>query len=338
MKNTDTRFVQEARRTFLGRRACSVLAALLLAAGTNSVSAQSYPDKPIRVVVPFPGGGGSDVVARIVGVRLGERLAQPVVVDNRPGAAGIIGTDIVSKAAADGYTLLLASGSHSINAAIGRRLPYDPIADFSLVSRLALIPNVLVVHPAVPAKSVKELIALARAKPGQVNYASAGSGSTQHLAMELLKAMAKVDLTHIPYKGASPAETDLLAGRVQVMFGTVPATVPHAKAGTLRAIAVSSARRTALMPDLPTVAEAGLPGFEVESWYGLMAPKGLSAAVTQKLNREVKAVLETPEVRDRLALSGAETVSSTPQEFAGFVKAEIAKWRRVVRSAGIRLE
>jgi tripartite-type tricarboxylate transporter receptor subunit TctC len=300
--------------------------------------AAEYPARPVRLVVPFPPGGGSDVIARTDGAELGQRLNQAFVIDNRPGAGGILGTDIVAKAAADGHTLLLASGSHSINAALRDKLPYDAISSFSPISRLALIPNVLVVHPSVPAKSVQEFIALASRRPGQMNYASAGSGSTLHLAMELLKAIAGIDLKHVPYKGASPAEIDLVAGRVQAMFGTIPATVPQIRTGKLRALAVSSARRTPLMPGLPTVAESGVAGFAVDSWYALMGPRGVPASVVESLNRQVQDVLRAPAVRERFAVTGADAIGSSPKELLQFVSAEIAKWNDIGRRAGIRLD
>lgn len=312
--------------------------AVLLMTAALQAAAQQYPARPIRIVIPFPPGGGSDVVGRLVGIRMGEQLRQTVVADNRPGAAGVIGTDIVAKAPADGHTLLLASGSHSINASFGRKLPYDAIADFTPVSRLATIPNVLAAHPALAARSVKELIALAQSKPAQINYASAGSGSTQHLAMELLKFAAKIDLTHVPYKGASPAEVDLLAGRVQIMFGTVPATVPHVKSGALRAIAVSSSKRSALLPDLPTIAESGVPGFEVVSWYGILAPRGTNASSVMTLNAAINEAVKNQELRDRLAVSGAEIITSTPPEFGAFIAGEIRRWQELSRTTGLKLD
>ena len=319
-----------------------VLSACLLSVACSlffaAAHAAEYPVRPIRLVIPFPPGGGSDVIGRTLGIHLGERLGQIIVIDNRAGAAGIIGTDLVAKAPADGYTFLLASGSHGINAVIRDKLPYDPVASFTPISRLALIPNVLVVHPSVPVASVQELIALAKRSPGQLNYASAGTGSTQHLATELLKSLAGIDLKHIPYKGASPAEVDLIAGRVQVMFGTVPATVPNSKSGKLRALAVSSAKRTPLLPHLPTVAESGVPGFAVDSWYGLLGPKGLPPRVVERLNREIKVVLDTPQVKERFAASGADAISSTPEELLAFIKAEMAKWAAVARKVDIRAE
>jgi tripartite-type tricarboxylate transporter receptor subunit TctC len=315
-----------------------VASMLLLTAISGAATAQHYPARPIRIVVPFPPGGGSDVVARLVGMRVGELLRQTVVIDNRPGAAGVIGTEIVANAPGDGHTLLLASGSHSINASFGRKLPYDPVGGFTPVSRLATIPNVLVTHPGLAARSVKELIGLAQSKPGQINYASAGAGSTQHLAMELLKHAAKIDMTHVPYKGASPAEVDLLAGRIQIMFGTVPATVPHVKAGTLRALAVSSSRRSALLPDLPTIAESGVAGFEVVSWYGILGPRGVRTDIVGTLNTAIAEAVKNPELRDRLAVSGAEIVTSTPQQFGTFISEEIRRWQELARTTGLALQ
>ena len=310
----------------------------LTALGPASVAAQGYPSRPIRLVVPFTPGGGSDIVGRIVGQKLANGFGQSVVIDNRPGAAGIIGTDLVAKAAPDGYTLLLGSGSHSINASLGRKLPYDALADFAPVSRLATIPNVLVVHPSVPVGSVKEIIALAKAKPGQLNYGSAGSGSTNHLAMGLFNSLARVEMVHVPYKGSSPAEADLLAGRIQLMFAPVTALLQQVRAGNLRAIAVSSVRRSPLVPDLPTIAESGVPGFAVESWYGVLAPARTSREAIAKLNNEIGRILQMPEVRERLAGIGAEPIASTPGEFAAHIKSEIAMWVDAVKRSGVRID
>lgn len=320
------------------RAALAGLGLALLFSASIDARGQTYPLKPLRLVIPFPPGGGSDFVGRIVGQKLGDALGQAVVADNRPGAAGIIGTGVVAKALPDGYTLLLASGSHSINASFARKLPYDPLLDFAPISRLGLIPNVLVVHPSVAATSVSELIALAKSGAGPLLYASAGKGSTQHLAMELFKAMAAVDLTHVPYKGASPAEIDILAGRVQVMFATVPAVLPHAKSGRLRALAISSAKRSPLVPELPTVAESGVSGYEVDSWYGLMAPAATPKTVLMRLNKEVNGLIQLPQIRDRFAAMGAQPVTGSREEFATFIRADIAKWVKLAKESRIEMD
>ena len=330
--------LQQARERVMSGHRIALCGVALLAVVSMNVLGQNYPAKSLRLVIPFPPGGGSDFVGRIVGQKLGDALGQGVVADNRPGAAGIVGTEVVAKALPDGYTLLLASGSHSINASFGRRLPYDPLRDFAPASRIGLIPNMLVVHPGVAAVSVTELVALAKSRPGGLNYASAGKGSTQHLAMELFKAAASVDLTHVPYKGAAPAEIDILAGRVQVMFATVPAVLLHAKSGRLRALAIGSARRSPLVPDLPTVAESGVPGYEVDSWYGLLAPAGTPKPVLTRLNKEVNALITLPEIRDRFAALGAQAVGGSPEEFATFIKTEIAKWIKLGKESRIEME
>jgi len=317
--------------------------AVLTSMGTGAPNALAqpatqFPTKPLRLVIPFPPGGGSDIVGRIIGQRMGDSLGQLVVADNRAGAASIIGTDIVAKAQPDGYTLLLASGSHSINASGSRKLPFDALRDFVSVGMIALIPNMLVTHPSLPANTVSEFIAIAKAKGGQLNYGSAGNGSTQHLAMELFKSMAGIDLVHVPYKGISPALADALAGRVQVMFAVVPAALPHTSAGKLRALAISTASRSPLVPNLPTIAESGVPRYDVASWYGVLAPAGTPPPVIKRLNAEVNAAAQGADVKDRFTAMGAQTATGTPEQFTAFVKAEINKWASVVKKAGIEME
>src|SRR5712692_5015099 len=269
------------------------------------VLAQGYPSKPIRLIVPFAAGGGNDNVARLVGKRLSESLGQQVVIDNRPGAGGVVGAELAAKSAPDGYTLFLGGvGSHAINPNLHERLPYDPIKDFDPVALLASAPLILVVHPSVPAGSIRELVALARSKPGQLNYASNGNGSSSHLAAVMFEAMAGVAMVHVPYKGLSPALIDLLSGRVQLMFSSVVAILPHIKAGKLRGLAVTGSRRLALMPDLPTIAESGLAGYEASSWYGVLAPAGTSRKIVLRLNSEIVKALDQPEVRSGLLAEG----------------------------------
>jgi tripartite-type tricarboxylate transporter receptor subunit TctC len=301
--------------------------------------AQPFPEKPIRFVVGFTPGGPSDLLARSLGQKLGERWNQQVVVENRPGAGGNVAAEAVAKSPADGYTWLLGNNSIlATNQSLYKHLGYDPIKDFSPVALVAVQPNILVVHPEVAAHSVAELIALAKRNPGKLNYASSGSGAAAHLAGELFKAMAGVDLVHVPYKGAGPALTDLIAGQVQIMFATSASAIPFIKAGKLRALAVTSARRSASVPELPTVSETGLPGFEAITWHGVVVPAGTPAALVERLNRDIVAVLRMPDLRERLAVLGAEVLPGSPAEFADYIAAEIPKWAKVVRDSGARIE
>ncbi len=303
------------------------------------VSAQTYPDRPIRLVVPFPPGGGSDITGRTIAQKLGEALGQQIIVDNRGGAGGNIGTDIVAKAAPDGYTICMAlSGPFSINGSLMGKLPFDPLKDFALITLAGATPNLLVAHPSVPAQSVKELIALAKASPGKLNFASSGVGTPAQLAGELFNTMAGVKLVHVPYKGAAPALTDLLAGQVQLMFSTMPPALPQVKAGKLKALAVTSAKRSLTTPELPTIAEAALPGFEAITWYGMAAPAGTPAAIVKKLNAEVVKLLHLPEVKERLLATGTEASGTSPEEFAAYIKSEIVKWAKVVKASGARVD
>ena len=299
-------------------------------------STPDYPYRPVRFIVTFA-PGGSDVVARMLGLKLSEKLGQPFVVDNRPGAGSTLGTAIAAKAAADGYTLLFATGSFAVAPGFYKNLPYDPVKDFAAVGSVGSQPFMLVTHPSVPANSVKELIALAKSKPNQLNYASTGTGGIGHLASELFKSMTGVRITHVPYKGTGPAVMAVLAGEVQLMFPNVSGSLQQVRDGKLKALAVASARRSALAPDLPTFAEAGVPGYEAGTWYGVAAPRGTPQSVIGLLNREIVAVLQGNEFRERLAALGIEPVVSTPKEFADFVQAEIAKWARVIKDAGVSL-
>jgi tripartite-type tricarboxylate transporter receptor subunit TctC len=312
-------------------------ALLIAAAAAGPALAESFPTKPIKLVVGFPPGGINDIVARVVGQKLSESLGQPVIVDNRAGAGGTIGADSVAKAKPDGYTLLLGSVSNIAMAPSQyKALPYDPTKDFMPVALLASAPNILVVNPSLPVKSVKELIALAKQKPGQLSYASAGNGTSNHLTVELLKVLADIDLVHIPYKGDTPAVTDVIGGQVPMMFPTLPVALPHIKSGKLRAIAVSSAKPTSLMPGVPTVAESGgLPDFEVSVWVGILAPAGTPKDIVERISAELTKIVRLPEIRERLASLGAEPAPMGPAQFTGYIKSETAKWSKVAQAAKI---
>ena len=300
--------------------------------------AQWQPTRPIRMVVGFAPGGTADIMARILAPVLTERFQQTVVVDNRPGAGSSIGSDITAKSPADGHTVSMISGSHAINAGLYAKLPYDSAKDFAGVSRVADTPCVLVVYSGLAAKSVPELIALARAKPGQLNYGSSGIGGSSHLAGELFKTMAKVDMTHVPYKGASPALTDLISGQVQLLMPALPSALAQIKAGRVRALGVTSLKRSATLPDLPTVAEAGLPGFEVTNWYMVLAPARTPKPVVDAWNAATIQALRTQEVKEAIERQGAEPAPSTPAEADRYLRSEITKWAGVIRKAGLRPE
>jgi tripartite-type tricarboxylate transporter receptor subunit TctC len=314
---------------------CVVALALALAAG--GVEAQSYPAKPIRLIVPFPPGGSNDIVGRMIAIQLGERLGQSVVVDNRGGAGGTIGTDMAAKAAPDGYTLLLVSVAHAFNPAMYKKLPYDPQMSFAPIGLIAAGPVALTVHPSVPATSVKELIALAKARPGQLNYATAGIGSFQHLASELFKLQTGLDIVHIPYKGGGPAMMDTIAGQAHMNMASLIQVIPHAKSGKLRLLATSGTKRSSLFPDVPTVAEA-VPGYDATNWWGLVAPAGTPSAVVSKLHLELASLLKSAETKKRLENEGADLVPMDPAEFGRFMAAEMLKWAKVVKEAGIVAE
>ena len=312
---------------------------LALAAFVLAQAPAAYPTKPIRLVVPFPAGGATDIFAREVAKHLTEAWGQSVVVDNRPGAGGNIGSELVAKSAPDGYTLEMGTvGTHAINASLYSKMPYDHIKDFVPVILVAGVPNVLEVNPSVPVNSVQELIAYAKANPGKLNFASSGSGTSIHLSGELFKVMAGVQMTHVPYKGSAPALSDLLGGQVQLMFDNLPPSLPQIKAGKLRALAVTSSTRAPALPDVPTVAEAGLPGFEASSWFGVLAPAGTPPAIVAKLNAEIAKWLTTPEAKEKLAAVGANIASGTPEDFARHIQAETAKWAKVVKESGAKVD
>lgn len=301
--------------------------------------AQQWPSKPIRFVIPYPPGGASDVTARTLGAKLQEALGQPVVIENRPGANGIIALESVARAPADGYTILMANlGPNAINPAVYAKLPYDAINDFAPIMLTTLVPQVLVVNPQLPIKTLPELIAYAKQNPGKLNYASAGIGASNHLSGELFNSMAGIKMEHIAYKGDTPAMTDVAAGTVSVMFPTAIAAAPHTKAGRLRPIAVTSKKRIGSMPDVPTVGEAGVPGFEAVSWGGIMAPAGTPKPVIDRLHAEFLRILKMPDVAEKLQSLGAEVVASTPDEFAAYLRDEIAKWTKVARDANVKLD
>jgi len=312
-------------------------AALSLADPAN-VNAQAYPVKPLRLIVPVPPGGPTDIVARIVAQELGDSLGRPVLVENRAGAGGLIGTEAAARAAPDGYTLLVGHiGTFGTNPSLYAKLPYDPIEDFVPVTQLVRLTNILCVHPALPVRSVKDLIGLAREQPGKLNYASSGNGTSQHLFMELFKTMAGVDIVNVTYKGSAPALIDVIGGQVPVMFDGISSALPHIKAEKLRALAVSSASRSPIVPDVPTLAEAGIAGFEANSWLGVLVPRGTPAEIVDLLNRELTRIVRAPPVRQNLLGKGAESVGGTQLEFAAFIRAEIDKWARVIKLTGARV-
>ncbi len=315
-------------------------AALVLVVGATTVQAQEYPAKTVRMIVPFAPGGATDVLARIVSQKLYERWGQIVIVDNRVGASGNIGAEYVAKSVApDGYTLLVAGSPHAINMSLFNNLRYDLARDVAPITSIAAFPSLIAVHPSVPVKSVKDLIALARSRPGQINFGSAGNGSPNHLSMEMFKTMAKVDMTHIPYKGGSgQMVSDLLAGQVQLASMGLPPAMPYVKSGRLRVIAVTSAKRSPLLPQAPTVAETGLPGYEVNSWYGVFAPPALPKEIIAKINADIVTVLALADVKERLAGLGAEPQPMTPDDFGKFVRDDIAKWSKVVKESGAKID
>jgi tripartite-type tricarboxylate transporter receptor subunit TctC len=313
----------------------AMTAGLVLGAG---VQAQDYPVRPVRLLVPFPAGGATDVLARAIGQKLGEAFGHQFVIDNRGGASGVIATDIVAKAAPDGYTLILGTAStQAINPAV-TRVPFDPVRDFTPVAMIAAAPLGLAVHPGVAARNVRELVALAKARPAPLNMASFGTGSVSHLAGELFKSMAAVPMTHVPYKGAAPAITDLMAGQVQVMFDTFSNTLAPARAGRIRLLAVTSAQRLAAVPEIPTVAESGVSGFEVTTWFGIFGPAGMAPARVARLSERVGAILGQADVHERLAQQGSEAQGGRPEELAAALRRDYAKWAKVVKDAGIRIE
>jgi tripartite-type tricarboxylate transporter receptor subunit TctC len=321
------------------RTATLLLAAAMLATGAATAQdrPQAYPAKPIRLVVPFTPGGSSDILARAIGQKLSEAWGQPVVIDNLPGAGGSLGADRVAKAAPDGYTLLMGHiGTLAVNPSIYPRLPYDPVKHFTPVAWVANVPNVLVVHPSVPANSVKELLALAKSKPGQLNYGSGGNGSAAHLATEYLKLQSQTFMVHVPYRGTVPAVTDLVGGQIQLLFTGGPALIPFVKSGQVRALAVSSSKRLDALPEVPTVAESGLPGFEADQWYGVVAPAGTPREIVLKLNAQINQALASSELKTRLQSEGAIAMPATPEAFGALIVREIGCWKPVVKAGNIK--
>ncbi len=314
-----------------------VLTILLLAGLSGVAVAQTYPARPIRIVVPFPPGGIADLFSRLIGQRFSETWGQQTVIDNRTGAGGNIAAELVAKSPPDGYTLVMGSiGTHAVNVSLFRKIPFHPVRDFAPVALVIEADGLLVVHPSVPVKTTKELIALARSRPGQLLYASAGNGTAGHLAGELFKTMAKVNMVHVPYKGNAPAITDLLAGQTSLLFATMPTVLPHVQVNRLRAIASTGVQRS--LPEVPTVAEAALPGFEVTNWIGMFAPAGTPRDVVAKLNGEIIRLTQSPEIQARLVKEGAKSTPKTPEEFGAYVRSEIDKWAKVIQASGVRVD
>jgi tripartite-type tricarboxylate transporter receptor subunit TctC len=312
---------------------------LVLGALAGPAAAQQYPTRPVRMLIGFPPGGGTDIVGRIVAQKLSENLGQSIVPENRGGATGMIAAELAAKAAPDGYTIFMAHiAAMSILPSLYPKMAYDVSRDFAPITQVAIGPNLLVVHPSLPVKTTKELIALAKARPGQLHYASPGSGSVQHLSAELFKLQARVDMVHVPYKGSGPSLIDLIAGHVQLDFDAVPVVLGAARQGRLRALAVTSAKRSALLPDIPTISEAGLPGFDMSTWWGLVAPSAVNKAVVTRVHAETVKVLALPEVKERLGAVGAEAVGSSPDQFGAFIRAEAAKYARIVKEANIKID
>ncbi|MDP1692723.1 MAG: tripartite tricarboxylate transporter substrate binding protein [Burkholderiaceae bacterium] len=319
--------------------ACSALTGAGLSGLLATAHAQSaYPNKPVRIIVPSTPAGVLDNVARMLALRLAEQLGQPVVIDNKPGAGGNIGAEAAARSPADGYTLFIGfNATHGANLALFGKLGYDPVRDFSPISLLAAVPNIISVHPSVPVNTLAELVAMAKAKPGQLSYASSGNGTSTHLAAELFKSVAGVDIAHIPYKGSAPAVADVIAGQVPMIVDSVASSTAQVKGGKLKALATTSPKRLAVLPDLPTVAESGYPGFESTAWLGLLAPAGTPKAVIDQLNAQVLKVMAMPETRERMAAFGAEITTSTPDEFAAHIRSEMAKLGKVIRDANIKV-
>ena len=320
-------------RGVAGARACALAVVALLANGAAAQSA--YPSKPVRMIVPFAPGGGTDTLGRLLAQKLSELWNVSVVVENRPGAGSTVGTDLAARAAPDGYTLGVTSMSHAINATLYRKLPYDTVKDFEFIVLTVRVPNVLVVHPSVPAKSVRELVALARGRPGELSFSSSGVGGVSHLSAEVFAAAAGIRMLHVPYKGAGPAMVALVSGETQVMLATVPVLLPQMQARRVRALGISSAKRSPLLPGLPTIAESGYPGFETDSWYGLLAPKGTPREIVQKVNADANRALQSADLRAALAQQGAQPAGGTSQEFQRYLEAETVKWRKAILAAKV---
>ena len=322
----------------IGRRLAAIFIVFACLVSPPPARSQPYPTRPITILIPFPAGGSADTLARLIGAKLSDSLGQAVVVENKPGAGGNLGTDAVAKAAPDGYTLLLAPSSIAIAPSLYSKLPFDPIKDFAPVTLIGSIPMVVVVNPEFPAKTILELVALAKAKPGEITYASAGNGSTNHLAVELFKIKTGIDMLHVPYRGNPLAIVDVIAGRVPVFFDFVLTGLPHVREGKVRALATTGAHRSAVMPDVPTVMEAGVPDFEASTWFGLYAPAGTKPAVVEKLNTEILAVLAMPNIRERLTALGVDIIAAGPQALAALTKSDLEKWGPIVQKAGVKLD
>jgi tripartite-type tricarboxylate transporter receptor subunit TctC len=321
---------------FVGLFAAAALLAAALA--PTPAAAQGYPAKTVRYVVPFPPAGATDILARWVAEKISPALGQPVVVENRPGAAGGVGTDFVAKSAPDGHTILMATAAQAISETLYVKQPFSFARDLAAVAQIARVPNVMEVHPSVPARTVREFIALAKARPGQLNFASSGAGTTLHMSGELFKLMTGTDLVHVPYKGSAPALTDLMGGQVSVMWDNLPASMPYIKAGRLRAIAITTATRYPGFPDLPTLSESGVPGYESSAWFGVVAPAATPREIVTRLNTEINRAVNLPDMKERFAQQGAIPVTGSPEDFAAWIRAEIAKWGKVVKASGARVE
>ena len=317
---------------------CAFLGLTLCLSAAPLLAQTAYPVKPVRILVGAPPGGGNDIMARLIAQRLSENLGQQVIVENRPGAGATLATDLVAKSAPDGHTLFMTPSAHALSPSIYRKLPFDPVKDFAAIGQMASVPLVVIVNASLPVASLRELIELARAKPNSINFGSGGNGAAQHLAGEYLKSLAGIEMVHVPYKGSGQAIPDLIGGQIQLMVEPLASAMPHIRGGKVRALAVTSRQRVASLPDLPTAEEAGLPGYEVTAWYGLLAPAGTPPEVVAKLNAEMNKVIAQPAMRDSLATQGAIPVSGTPQQFMDLIVAEIARWRPIIQRAGIRAD
>jgi tripartite-type tricarboxylate transporter receptor subunit TctC len=315
-----------------------LLCPMAFAADAIAASPAAFPTHPIRLIVPYAPGGGADTLARGIAQKLSERLGYSIVIDNRGGGGTILGSDLAAKSAPDGYTIILVASTHAVMSSLHKKLPYDPIKDFAPIVRVASAPNILVLHPSIAAGSVKELVELARSRPGQLVYASSGNGGGSHLAMELLRSMAHIELVHVPYKGTGPAMIDLLSGQAKLMFGGMIGTLTHVRSGRLKALAVSSSKRSPVVPELPTIAEAAFPGYEAATWYGVLAPAGTPVPIVRKLNAEIAATLNHPDLKQRMSSQGADPAPTSPEEFAAYIKSEVAKWAKVVKESGAHVD
>lgn len=338
MMNRDVMERDMERRDPLMVLSAIVVAVVILAAAPGNVLAQKYPDRPVRLIVPFAPGGGTDVLARFLSTKLSEGLGVGLVIENRGGAGGTVGTEVAARSAPDGYTVLFTSASHSFNANLYSKLNYDSLKDFAPVTLVALVPHLLVVHPSLPVKNVKELVSLARRRPGEVFYGSGGAGSSVHLAAVLFTTTAKVEMTHVPYKGGGPAMIGVMAGETSVMFPTMQSALPHVKSGRLRALAISTATRSPAVPDIATVAESGVPGYDATGWYGMLTPAGTPQAAINRLHAETVKILTAPDFKARLAAEGAVAVGNTPAQFDKFIRDETAKWAKIIRDLKLKVD